>query len=99
MQAHEHSYLTLLLLCVCVCVCVCVYDLFFVIYHVLTNVIVTYLFDLIAYCNLALYMMNSTFNPTCADNGYVNEYVYAYVNMYVCSCKKMYNILVNIYLN
>jgi hypothetical protein len=61
---------------------VCVYDLFFVIYHVLTNFMkfVTYLFDLIAYCNLALFMMNLTFNPTCADNGSVNEYVY--VSMY-----------------
>ena len=29
--------------------------------------------NLIAYCNLALFMPNSTFNPTCADNGSVNE--------------------------
>ena len=34
---------------------------------------VTYLFDLIAYCNLALFMTNSTFNPTCTDDGSVNE--------------------------
>jgi hypothetical protein len=33
-------------------------------------------FDLIAYCSLALFMVNSTFNPTCGDNGSVNEYVY-----------------------
>jgi len=57
----------------------------------------TYLFDLIAYCNLALFMMNSTFNPTSVDGGSVNEYVY--VSMYVCFCNKMYSVLVNIYLN
>ena len=56
---------------------VCVHDLFFVISHVITNFMkfVTYIFDLIAYCNLALFMMNSTFSPTCADDGSVNEYV------------------------
>jgi len=42
---------------------------------------VTYIFDLIAHCNLALFMKISTFNPTCADNGFVNEYVY--VSMYI----------------
>jgi len=31
---------------------------------------------LIAYCNLALFKTNKMFNPTCADNGSVNEYVY-----------------------
>ena len=31
---------------------------------------------LIAYCDLALFMTNSTFNPTCSDNVSVNEYVY-----------------------
>jgi len=30
---------------------------------------------MIAYCNLALFMMNSTFNVTCADGGSVNENV------------------------
>ena len=30
-------------------------------------------------------MMNSTFNPTCADNGSLNEYVY------VCMYVRMYN--------
>ena len=34
--------------------------------------------DLIAYCILALFMMNSTFNPTCMDNGSVNVYVCMY---------------------
>jgi len=31
-------------------------------------------------------MTNSTFNPTCADDRFVNEYVYVcmYVCMYVC---------------
>ena len=38
--------------------------------------------DFIAFCSLALFMTNSTFNSTCADNGPVNEYVY--VCMYVC---------------
>jgi len=36
---------------------------------------VTYWFDLIAYCNLTLFMSNSTFSLTCADNGSVNVYV------------------------
>jgi len=45
---------------------------------------------LIAYCNLALFMTNSTFNPTCADNGSVNEYVYVCVCMYVCTYVCMY---------
>ena len=30
---------------------------------------------MIAYCSLALFMTNSTFNPTCADDGAVNVYV------------------------
>jgi len=55
----------------------CAYDLFFVIYHVLLILcnFVTYCFDLIAYCNLALVMMNSTFNLTCAGNGSLNVYI------------------------
>jgi hypothetical protein len=50
MYIHEHSYLTCFII-------VCVYDLFFVIYHVLNNFMkfVTYMFDLIAYCNLAFF--------------------------------------------
>ena len=40
---------------------------------------------MIAYCNLAPFMTNSTFNLTCADDGSVNEYVY--VCMYVCKMK------------
>jgi hypothetical protein len=41
---------------------------------------------MIAYCNLALFMTNSTFNLTCADDGAVNEYVY--VCIYICKqCK------------
>jgi len=35
-------------------------------------------------------MTNSTFNPTCADNGSVNEYVYVCVCMYVCTYVCMY---------
>ena len=37
--------------------CVCIYDLIFVIYYVLNNFMkfVTYVFDLIAYCNLAFF--------------------------------------------
>ena len=37
-------------------------------------------------------MINSTFNPTCVDDGSVNEYVYVYMSvcmyacMYVCVC-------------
>ena len=34
------------------------------------------LVDLIAYCNLALFKMNSLFNQTCVGNGSLNEYVY-----------------------
>jgi len=37
---------------------------------------VTCSFDLIAYCNLVLFMTNSTFNLTRADDGFVNVYVY-----------------------
>ena len=37
---------------------------------------VTYCFDLNAKCSLPLLMTNSTFNPTCADDGSVNVYVY-----------------------
>jgi len=40
--------------------------------------------DLIAYCNLALFITNSAFNPTCVDNGPVNEFVYVLVCMHVC---------------
>ena len=35
--------------------------------------------DSIAYCSLALFMTNSTFNPTCANNGSGNDYVYVYI--------------------
>jgi len=45
---------------------------------------VTYCFDLKAYCNSALFMMNSTFSPTCADDGSVN--VCVYVCVCVCMC-------------
>ena len=45
---------------------------------------------MIAYCNLALFMTNSTFNLTCADDGSVNEYVCMYVRMYVCTYVCMY---------
>ena len=31
---------------------------------------------MITYCNLALLMMNSTFSPTCVDDGSVNELVW-----------------------
>jgi len=41
---------------------------------------VTYCFDLIACCDLALSMMNSTFSPTCADDGSVNVCVYVCVS-------------------
>jgi hypothetical protein len=42
-------------------------------------------FDLTAYCNLALFMSNSTFNLTFVDDGSVNVHVcvYVYVNVYV----------------
>jgi len=40
---------------------------------------VTYCFDSNANCNLPLFMTNSTFNPTCADDGSVNVYVCMHV--------------------
>jgi hypothetical protein len=40
---------------------------------------VTYCFDLIAYCNSAVFMTNSTFNSTCADDGSVNIYVHSHL--------------------
>jgi len=43
---------------------------------------VTCCFDLIAYCNLALFMTNSTFNLTCAGDGSVNVYACMHVYMY-----------------
>jgi len=45
---------------------------------------VTCCFDLTAYCSLGLFMMNSTFNSTCADDGCVNVYLCMNVCMYVC---------------
>ena len=50
---------------------------------------VTCFFDLTAYCNLALFMMYSTFNLTCADDGSVNVHLCVcvcvmYVRTYVC---------------
>ena len=65
----------------------CTYDLFFVIYHVLTNFMyfLTYLFDLIAYCSSALFMTNSAFNPTCADDGHgpMNMCMYVYMKVQI----------------
>jgi hypothetical protein len=65
---------------------------FFIIYHVLLILctFLIYCFDLIAYCKSALAMMNSTFNPTCADDGYGN--VHTYVSMCVTSFKLLYYI-------
>ena len=45
---------------------------------------VTYCFDLKAYCNSALFMMNTTFSLTCGDDGSVNVCVCVCVN--VCMC-------------
>jgi hypothetical protein len=36
---------------------------------------------MIEYCNLALFMTNSTFSPTCADDGSVNVYISMYVSL------------------
>jgi hypothetical protein len=41
-----------------------------------------HVFDWIAYCNFALFMMNSTLNPTCVDKGSVNEYVYVCMHVF-----------------
>jgi len=62
---------------------VCIYNFFFVIYHVLNNFMkfATYIFDLLAYCNLAIFHDEFNIQSDFADNGSVNEYVY--VSMYV----------------
>ena len=49
----------------------------------------SYCFDLVAYCNLAVFMANSIFNPTCADDGSVNVYIYICRYMYVCVLQKL----------
>ena len=41
----------------------------------------TYIFDLLAYCNLAIFHDEFNIQSDFADNGSVNEYVY--VSMYV----------------
>jgi len=41
----------------------------FLLFYVICNLLT----DLISYCNLALFVTNSTFNLTCADDGSVNE--------------------------
>jgi len=40
---------------------------------------VNYCFDLIAYCNSAVFMTNSTFNSTCADDGSMNICVHSHL--------------------
>jgi len=47
-------------------------SLLFIMFLLILCNFVIYCSDLIAYCNLALFMTNSTFNPTCASNGLVN---------------------------
>jgi hypothetical protein len=53
----------------------CAYGLFYVIYNVFTNLcnFVTYCFDFIAYCISALFMTNSTFKPTFAEDAFVTN--------------------------
>ena len=53
-----------------------IFSLSLILFLLILYYYVTYCFDLIAYCNLALSMMNSTFNLTCADGGSVNVCVY-----------------------
>jgi len=45
---------------------------------------------LIAYCNLALFLTNSTFNPTCANYSSVNEYVYLGMYLHLLHNKLQY---------
>jgi hypothetical protein len=58
--------------------------LLFIMFLLILCNFVTYCFDLIAHCNLALFMTNSTLNLTCADNGSVN------VCVCVCMCVCVY---------
>jgi len=71
---------------------VCLWSSFFIIYHILLILcnFLTYCFELVAYCKSAVSMTNSTFNPTCADDGSVN--VHTYVSMCVTSFKLLYYI-------
>jgi len=74
--------------------CVCVYIYIYICDIFLCNLSCCYQFYvfcnllivLIACCNLSLFMTNSAFNLTCADGGYVNEYVCVCVCMYLCVC-------------
>jgi len=61
---------------------VCLWSFFVIIFlSVLCNFVI-YCFDLKAYCISAVFMMNSTFSPTFADDGSVN--------VYVCGLKKLW---------
>jgi hypothetical protein len=55
---------------------------------------VTHCFNLIVYCNLALCMTNSTFSPTCGDNGCVCVCMRARVCMLVYTTLVFYIIYV-----
>jgi hypothetical protein len=64
----------------------CAYELFllFIVFLLILSTLVSYCFDLTAYCNPAVIMTSSIFSPVSADNGSVNLYVYIYLCIYVC---------------
>ena len=56
-----------------------IFSLLFIMCLLILCNFITYCFDLIAYCSLALFMTRSTFNLTCAGNGLVNVCMYMYI--------------------
>ncbi len=63
---------------------VCFFSALFIMFLPILCNFVTCCFDLIACCSSALFMMNSTFNPSCGDDGSVNVNVCVYVCVCVC---------------
>ena len=55
--------------------CVLMIFFFVIIFLYMLCNFVTYCFDLKAYCISTLFMVNSTFNPTCSDDGSLNVYI------------------------
>jgi hypothetical protein len=83
---YEYSYFVLLFRNAYVCFLnyfvLLISFLLFIVFLLIVLNYVTYCFDVIGRCTVALFVLNSTFIVTYTDNGSVNECM----NIYVCVC-------------
>ena len=71
----SHCLFVILLYMFAIMCCVLMNFSYCLLFLLILSTLVYYCFDLIAYCNPALIMTSSIFNPVSADNGSENLYV------------------------